>query len=79
VKTIEAVPESLTREQYVSLIRSVGFETKYVRKLEFRMDGIYAEVYDHHEDGAIRIHKDADDAVINTVWIPVADELPDDD
>lgn len=75
MKTIVAVPEFLTREQYMGLVDAVGFDVKDVRRLEFRMDGVYAEVYDRNEAGNIRI--DGDDAVVNRVFIPVRE--PDSD
>jgi hypothetical protein len=72
MKTVVGVPESLTREQYVSLIESVGFEAKHLRSLEFRMDGIYAEVMDL-KDGKPHIVPDTEELAINRVFIPVKD------
>jgi len=73
VKTITGVPESLTREQYVSLIESVGFDVKDLRSLEFRMDGIYAEVMDRDESGRLHLDEARDEVVTNRVFIPVRD------
>lgn len=73
MKTIMAVPESLTREQYTSLISAVGFDVKSLRSLEFRMDGIYAEVMERDEAGHLVLDRDRDEVVINKVFIPVGD------
>ena len=73
MKTITGVPESLTREQYVSLIESVGFDVKDLRTLEFRMDGIYAEVMDRDESGRLHLDAARDEVVTNRVFIPVRD------
>ena len=73
MKTITGVPESLTREQYVSLIESVGFDVKDLRSLEFRMDGIYAEVMDRDESGRLHLDEARDEVVTNRVFIPVRD------
>jgi hypothetical protein len=73
VKTITSVPESLTREQYVSLIASVGFDTNDLRRLEFRMDGVYAEVFERGKAG-IRLDLQTDEVVLNRVFIPIRDD-----
>lgn len=73
MKTIVSVPESLTKEQYTSLVESVGFAPSDVRRLEFRHDGVYAEVFDRDENGRIRMDRQADEVVVNRVWIPVRD------
>jgi len=73
MKTITSVPESLTREQYVSLIAGVGFEVKELRRLEFRMDGVYAEVFERTESGGLVVDSQADEVVLNRVFIPVRD------
>lgn len=73
MKTIPGVPESITNEQYLGLVAGAGFDVRHVRKLEFRTDGIYAEVYHHDENGS-RYHADCPDhteAACHRVWIPV--------
>lgn len=42
--TIPGIPDSITRADYLRLIESVGLDPMRLRSLEFRMDGIYAEV-----------------------------------
>ena len=71
MKAIDGVPESLTREQYVSLIESVGFEAKFLRSLEFRMDGIYADVMERGEGDGVLLDRGSDEVVMNRVFIPV--------
>lgn len=73
MKTIHAVPESLTREQYLSLIEPLGFDVKTLRSLEFRMDGVYAEVMERDASGHLVLDRDRDEVVVNRVFIPVGD------
>lgn len=73
MKTIAAVPESLTQDQYTSLIESVGFVAKDLRSLEFRTDGIYANVIERNERGFAVLDRDADE-VVTKVFIPVRDD-----
>lgn len=76
MKTID-VPESLTQAQYVSLIESVGLDPKLLRSLEFRVDGIYAEVMERSALGGFRIDLANDELVVNRVFIPIK-EVDDD-
>ena len=76
MKTITAVPEFLTQAQYVSLFAALGFEPKQLRSLEYRTDGVYAEVYELTERGYPRIDVDRNEAIVNKVFIPVRDPEP---
>lgn len=67
MKTIVGVPESLTRVQVVHLIESLGFEAQLIRRLEFRLDGVYAEVMNK----PTRIDFIDNSVVVHTVFIPV--------
>ena len=69
--TIPGVPQSITREQYLALISAVGLDVRKCRTLEFRTDGIYAEVLDRDENNATRIDRTRDEAIIHRVYIPV--------
>jgi len=71
MKTITSVPESITHETYTGLVAAAGFEPKNVRLLEFRGDGIYAEVYERDAAGHIVVDQSASEAAVNRVWIPV--------
>lgn len=68
--TIEGVPESLTREQYKSLIAAVGLDTSRVKSLEFRMDGVYAEVGTGKFD---MLPDKPDREATHRVYIPIKD------
>ena len=48
---IPGVPDKITREAYVQVIKALGLDPDHIRSLEFRVDGIYAEVYAPDEDG----------------------------
>lgn len=73
MKTITVVPESITREQYLGMITAVGFDVKNLTMLEFRTDGIYADVYDVDENGKKHIDAGRNELVKNRVYIPVKD------
>ncbi|TDE02833.1 hypothetical protein [Jiangella asiatica] len=79
-KVIEGVPESISREDYLRLIASAGFDVNELRSLKFGYDGIYAEVIDRDNAGQPRYEGEAvageSGTVINTVYIPVQDEEP---
>lgn len=75
--TIPAVPESITRADYLRLVESVGLDPKQVRSLEFRVDGIYAvvkaknpatgkEILDYSPVGG-------DELAVHRIYIPVVD------
>ncbi len=69
-KTIQGVPESITRQQYVDLVRAVGFDTAAVMSLEFAVDGIHAIVKER-KDGRDVIDLSRNGVVTNHVYIPV--------
>lgn len=72
-KTISGVPESITRDQYLSLITSVGFTPEDLRDLQFTAEGIHATVFERAKDGTLRIDDEGTDIVTSTVFIPVED------
>ena len=69
------VPERISREAYVALIESLGLAVKDLRSLEFRMDGVYAEVYATGDDGRRIVAPNANELVRHRVYIPVVDGL----
>lgn len=70
---IPGVPESITRTEYLALIEATGIDPKDVRKLEFRADGIYAEVHARSGNGSMMIASATDEIVIHRVFIPVVE------
>lgn len=68
-QTIEGVPESITREQYLSLMSAVGLDPTHLVKLEFHVDGIYALMYALDPSGKMVVS--ADELVKNGIYIPV--------
>jgi hypothetical protein len=73
MKQIDGVPESITRADYLALIESVGLDVKDLRSLEFRMDGIYAEVRARGADGKLVIDVGRDEMATHRIYIPVKD------
>lgn len=43
--SLPGVPKSITRTQYADLVKSLGLEINDLISLEFKVHGIYAEVY----------------------------------
>lgn len=70
-KVIEGVPDYISRDDYLNLIASVGFDVECLRSLTFGHDGIHAEVLETNPDGSARI--EGDEIVVNKVYIPVRD------
>lgn len=78
-KTIEGIPESFTREQYVALFDAVGMNPYDIMSLEFRAEGVYAVVFERDGDGErILIDHTGDDGgwAKHRVFIPVDGGLP---
>lgn len=50
-KTISAVPESITRADYLALMANVGFDPKDLLSLRFEQNSIEAEVVERDADG----------------------------
>lgn len=73
MKTITAVPESIGRETYLNLVAASGFDINTIRQLEFRPDGIYAEVYEVNAEGNRMVDPATSEAILNRVYIPVVD------
>lgn len=75
-KTIEGVPESISRKDYLSLFTAVGLTPDRVKSLEFRSDGVHAEVFEVWPDGSRRLANKSGDGgyAKHTIFIPVMDE-----
>lgn len=68
---LPGVPETITRQQYLDMIKSVGLEVENLLCLEFRPDGIYAEVYATDERGNNLVDVQSDEVVTHRVYIRV--------
>jgi hypothetical protein len=71
-KQIESVPESITREQYMSWYRNCGFDPRDVVSLKFTGKGVYAKLFQRDENGQ-RIDEGGPNFgyATNSVFIPV--------
>ena len=49
--TIDGIPESISRADYVALIASLGLDPLRLTHLELRMNGVYAEVKAKNAEG----------------------------
>lgn len=73
MKTINEVPESITRADYLALMAAVGFEPKRLKSLRFEPFGIYAEVYHRNDDGKQVLDGPRGVPAIHQIYIPVKD------
>ena len=81
-KTIQCVPDSISRADYIAMIRAAGFDPNNVASLTFEVDGIHAVVFERNADG-MRFFADMTTGeggyAKHDVFIPVHDEEPTND
>lgn len=70
-KVIPGVPESITREAYISLIAATGIDPAAITELVFKADGIVATVFYINDGGAKVADKIGETFLKHTVYIPV--------
>lgn len=71
-KTISGIPESFTREQYISFFEAVGVTPSDVSSLSFLAQGVEAVVFERDAEGARVLTGDA--FAKHTIFIPVVDD-----
>lgn len=72
-KTIQGVPESLTRDQLAELIGTFGFEPAQITELRIDASGVRATVFETHADGTKVVNLDGSGFAKHTIHISVAD------
>jgi len=70
-KTIPSVPESFTREQYMSFFRAVGIRPEDTVSLRFDASGVHATVFAKDDEGRNIVN--VDEYAKHTIFIPVDD------
>lgn len=77
-KTIESVPESISRADYIAMFQRVGIDPNYTASLTFHPKSIEAVVFERADDGARLLDPHGDGYIKHIVSIPVRDdeELP---
>lgn len=71
-KTIEGVPEFLTREQYLAPLAAIGLNPDVISEIRYASDGVHALVFDRDEEGRIRYHRGKPGGAIkHRVFIPI--------
>ena len=82
-KTIQGVPDSISRADYNAMIERCGFEPLDLRSLSFEPDGIRAVVFDRHPESEGRYFANMTTGeggyAKHDVFIPVYDEEPTND
>lgn len=70
-KTIPTVPESITREQWVSLFERFGFDVNDTSELRLASDGVHAVVLARDTEGNPVV--EGDSFATHDIYIPVED------
>jgi hypothetical protein len=75
---VPGVPDSIRREAYLAMLASLGLNPHDLRRLEFCVDGVHAEVFARTPTGGLKIdtHPDRSEDAIAThvLFIPIKDE-----
>lgn len=83
MKKIEGVPESITRDEYLSLFRPFGLDPSNCASVELRPDGLYATVFaldDESKRKIDRVTTSVENGIAiggyykHRIFIPVASE-----
>ena len=75
-KQIPGVPESLSREQYLSLFHGVGIDPARTLSLRFLADGVEAVVFAVDEQGKKILANDHEDLVAGSGWAKHTIHIP---
>lgn len=75
-KQISGVPESLTREEYLSLFRAVGIDPARALSLRFLADGVEAVVFAVDEQGKKILANDNEDLDAGSGWAKHTIHIP---
>lgn len=74
-KTIEGIPEFLTREHYLGLLAAVGLDPHRISEIRYASDGVHALVFELDEQGRKKYHPGKPGgAHKHRVFIPIRDE-----
>lgn len=69
---IAGVPDTIPRKRFIELVETLGLDVKDLIRLNFKWDGITAEVYALNENGK-RFCVDGENIAKRRVYIPVTD------
>jgi hypothetical protein len=69
---IPGIPDSIPRKRCIELIENLGLDPEDIASLEFKFDGIYAEVVARNEDGKRHI-VDGRKFAKHRIYIPIKD------
>jgi hypothetical protein len=70
-KEIPGVPESITRDAYIAMFKSIGLAPWDLTELSFRADGVYATVFARDEHGNKTLDEGAEGFHKHSIYIPV--------
>ena len=69
-KTINAVPDKITREQLAEFVGNFGFKPSDLSNLNVGPEGVTAVVFERHENGALKFGTNGE-YVKHVIRIPV--------
>lgn len=72
-KTIQGVPENITRDQFLGIFTAVGINAEDCTKVELLPDGVHATVFERHADGTKVVNLDGNGFAKHNIHIPVTD------
>ncbi len=72
--TINAVPESLTRSQFVDWLASVGIDPTECQSIVLDRNGIHATVYALNDDGCRYVNPGGDEIATHIIHVRIDDE-----
>lgn len=78
-KTIGGIPDYITHETYIEMIRHYGFDPENLHSMTFEPDGVYAIVFALDENGKRIPHPRHNSSRKNEVFIPVRRSTEDTD
>lgn len=73
-KTIQGVPESISRAEYIAMFEQIGIDPRYSKSLEFHPDHIEAVVFERNPDGARVFDDRRGECIKHRISIPVRDD-----
>jgi len=70
-KTIQGVPESITRDQLKEFLNNFGFKPEELTNLNVGPEGVTAVVFERNENGTRKLNTFGDGYVKHVIRIPI--------
>ena len=73
-KTIQGVPESISRAEYIAMFEGIGIDPRYSQSLTFQPDHIEAVIFERDANGARILDGQGEGYIKHRISIPVRDD-----